>query len=176
MKWWSRVPRVSIRIFIKNDLIFIFAENTLMLAAVSVFQVPSKSTMVFYVKISNALFEEKTTTQWPRLSLENSKTYKVNTPWFSHSNLQTWHHHYWYNLQFNQLHPLVSINSSIISISHIKNPQMCRLLFETKWFIKNHVVCIHFTTINACSEFEMLEWKKMTTMFVAAEVMYSPQH
>ena len=27
--------------------------------AVSVFQVPLKSTMVFYVKISNALFEEK---------------------------------------------------------------------------------------------------------------------
>ena len=52
---------MSIRIFIKNDLIFIFAENTLMLA-VSVFQVPLKSTKVFYVKISNALFEEKTTT------------------------------------------------------------------------------------------------------------------
>ena len=48
---------MSIQFFVKNDLIFIFPENALMLA-VSVFQVPLKKT-VFYVKISNALFEEK---------------------------------------------------------------------------------------------------------------------
>ena len=39
---------MSIQIFVKNDLIFIFAEKALI----------QKKT-VFYVKISNALFEEK---------------------------------------------------------------------------------------------------------------------
>ena len=58
VKWWSRVPRVSIRIFIKNDLVFIFSENALMLA-VSVFQVPWKVQLFSMSRFSNALYEEK---------------------------------------------------------------------------------------------------------------------
>ena len=58
--------------FIKNDLIFIFAESTLMLA-VSVFQVQLKSTTVFYVKISNDLFEEKNNNSMTKTLLREFK-------------------------------------------------------------------------------------------------------